>query len=113
MKYRHERGNGMLTLTQDWIMTGNVVVEHARCGDLEVFAYARATCVLAETMLRRGLAADTNMTLLRADPWLFPAPHRIVGVSLATVSVIDFFQTCPRQLQRELQDLANFTITDV
>ncbi|MEL7106559.1 MAG: hypothetical protein AAGM21_11605 [Pseudomonadota bacterium] len=92
----------MLTFTQDWIMTDAVVMEHACCGGLDVFAEARATCVLAAALLRRGFDPDTKVELLRADPWLFPAPHRIGGVSLATISAIDFFQTCPSGLRRDL-----------
>ena len=92
----------MLTFTQDWITADTVVMEHARCGTLEVFAERRATCVLAAAFLRRGADPDTPVELLRADPWLFPAPHRVNGVSLATVGAIDFFQTCPDGLRQDL-----------
>lgn len=97
----------MLTITQDWIMTDAVVMEYAQGGDLEVFAETRATCVLAAALLRQGYDSDTKVTLVRADPWLFPAPHRIAGVSLLTVSTIDFFQTCPDVLRRDFAHVEN------
>lgn len=102
----------MLTFTQDWIAADTVVMEHVRCGKLEVFAEARATCVLAATLLRRGADPDTPVELVRADPWLFPAPHRVSGVSLATVGAIDFFQTCPGGLQHDLAWVEDFERTE-
>lgn len=98
----------MLTFTQDWITADTVVMEHACCGTLEVFAEAGATCVLAAALLRRGADPNTPVQLLRADPWLFPAPHRVGAVSLATVGAIDFFQTCPVSLRRDLALLEDF-----
>lgn len=93
----------MLTITQDWILTDVTVVEHAYTDEIEIFAETRATCVLAKALLKRGVDPAEDVVLLRADPWLFPAPHRIEGVSLETVSTIDFFSTCPQNLYKDLQ----------
>lgn len=93
----------MLTITQDWILNANDVTEHASADGVEVFAKSGATCALAELLLKRGMDASEDVVLVRADPWLFPAPHRISGVSLGTVRTIDFFKTCPTSLFEELR----------
>lgn len=101
----------MLTISQDWIVTDTNVTEHAIAGDLEVFANSGATCVLADMLLQRGHSTDEQVVLLRADPWLFPAPHRISGLSLETVSRIDFFKTCPKSLFEEMLPFLEVTGT--
>lgn len=93
----------MLTITQDWILNANDVTEHACADGVEVYAATGATCAVADLLMKGGMDPKREVVLLRADPWLFPAPHRISGVSLETVSAIDFFKACPKELFEELQ----------
>ena len=66
-------------------------------------SYKELSCALAEMLMKRGVAPGQDVMLLRADPWLFPAPHKISGLSLETVSRIDFFKTCTKSLFEEMQ----------
>lgn len=95
----------MLTITQDWILTDETVLEHAYTDAFEVMAQSAATCALAKLLIKRGFDPSSEVTLLRADPWLFPAPHRISNVTLATVSNINMFGECPQNLFETLQPL--------
>ncbi len=96
----------MLVITQDWILTDETVLEHACCDAFEIMAETAATCALAKQMIERGVDPQAHVTLLRADPWLFPSPHKICSVTLLTVSKINLFGECPENLFESMQSLA-------
>lgn len=81
----------MLTIFQDWTLVDGRLRDHARAEGHEIHAHARATCLLAETLIREGYDPFRLVQVVRADPYLFPAPHRIARVSLYTVCRINFF----------------------
>lgn len=93
----------MLTISQDWIVRDGQLVEHARSEGREVFARSRATCLLAANLLRAGLAWEAPVRVVRADPYIFPAPHNISGVSLGLVSQIDFFALTGPAMRDEIR----------
>lgn len=86
----------MLVLSQDWTVRSGELVETARVAGRNVSAPGRATCLLAETLLRDGADPASPVRLVRSDPYIFPAPHDIGGLTLGLVSKIDFFAIkCP------------------
>ena len=93
----------MLTIFQDWIVTDKRVVEHAYTDTHEVYAESDATRALARLLLEEGYSRTQKVSLVRANPWLFPAPHKISPVTLETVSKVDFFKDCPESIYKELQ----------
>ncbi len=93
----------MLTIFQDWIVTDKGIVEHAYTDQHEVFADSGATRSLARLLIEEGYRKSEKISLVRANPWLFPAPHRISPVTLETASKVDFFKDCPKSIHKELQ----------
>ena len=81
----------MLTILHDQDFTDGRAVEVASAEGAFVSASARATCRLAAALIEQGYPPDSPVRLVRANPWLYGPPYYIGGVTLATVSRIDFF----------------------
>jgi hypothetical protein len=81
----------MLTILHDQDFADGRAVEVASAEGAFVSATARATCRLAAALIEQGYAPDSPVRLVRANPWLYGPPYYIGGVTLATVSRIDFF----------------------
>lgn len=90
----------MLTILQDQDFADGQPFEVASAEGISVRAADRATCRLAATLMERGYPPDSRVRLVRENPWLFGPPFFIGGITLATVSRIDFFAA--QDLEAEL-----------
>ena len=81
----------MLTILHDQDFANGRSIEVASAEGSFVSAPARATCRLANALIGQGYPPDCPVRLVRANPWLYGPPHYVGGVTLATVSRIDFF----------------------
>lgn len=81
----------MLTILQDQDFANGRTVEVASAEGAFVSAQARATCKLAAALIEQGYPPDSPVRLVRANPWLYGPPYYVGGVTLATVSRVDFF----------------------
>jgi hypothetical protein len=85
----------MLTILFDEISIEGRTIEVASADGLEVFHSFGATRRIADALISVGHDRNTPVRLVRADPYLFSAPHRIDGVTLESARHFDYFGRLP------------------
>jgi hypothetical protein len=81
----------MLTILHDQHEIDGRTVEIATCEGFTKIAPRRATCELAQTLIKNGFGSTEAVRIVRADPYLFGPPHRVEGLSLSTATILDVF----------------------
>lgn len=81
----------MLTILHDRLFIDGKQIETASAEGMEVMRKKRATCHLASVLIEQGYDGEEPVRLVRADPYLFAAPHKIEGVTLSVAARVDFF----------------------
>lgn len=95
----------MLTILHDRIEFRGNSVELASSEGYDILAPSGATCRLARILIEMGYDSAQPVRVVRADPWLFGAPHQIGGVTLGLAARVDFFaetRTLPAEIEERV-----------